>query len=48
MDKPCKHCDKADERKETVLKCDKPCSQGKAWYECEKMLIEFLQGKIRI
>lgn len=48
MENPCRHCDKADDRKETVLKCDKPCRQGKDWYECEKLVIEFLQGKIII
>ena len=48
MDNPCKYCGKADDRKNTVLKCDKPCSQGKAWYECEKKLIDILSGRIRI
>ena len=48
MDRPCEHCDKADDRKETVLKCDKPCRQGKNWYECEKKIIEIFQGKLKI
>ena len=48
MDRPCNHCDKADDRKETVLKCDKPCRQGKNWYECEKKIIEIFQGKLKI
>lgn len=43
MDKPCKHCDKADNR-DNILKCDKPCSQGKAWYRCESELINVLRG----
>lgn len=48
MDFPCKHCDKADTRKETNPKCDKPCRQYKEWYKCCKNMIDFLSGKIRL
>lgn len=47
MDSPCKHCDKADMRP-GILKCDKPCNRGKDYYECEKLLIQVLQGKVKL
>ena len=45
MDNPCKHCDKANINKPTVLKCSEPCNKGKQWYECEEALIDILSGK---
>lgn len=48
MDNPCRHCNKADANKHTIFKCDKPCKKAKDWYDCEKMLIDALSGKIRL
>lgn len=46
MDFPRKHCDKADIRNGAVSKCDNPCRNYKEWYKCEKMLMDFLCGKM--
>lgn len=49
MDNPCKHCDKADIKRKTLAKCEKPCRQYKSWYECEKkFIIDILARKVRL
>ena len=45
MDLPCKHCDKADDRKE-LLKCDKPCTLAKDYVRCESKLIDMIMGSL--
>lgn len=44
MNKPCKHCDKADNRT-GYFKCDNPCHQAKQCYENNKKLLDILSGK---
>lgn len=44
---PCETCDKSDKRPE-LLKCDKPCAKAKDCVECERLLIQVLQGKIKL
>lgn len=46
MDLPCKHCDKADDR-ETLLKCDKPCTIAKDYARCESELINIIMDSIQ-
>ena len=47
MDKPCKHCNKANEEKYKydLLKCDKACNKAKQWKKCEEDLIAIIGGK---
>lgn len=44
MNRPCEHCDKADNRA-GFFKCEKPCRKAKQYYECEKKLIDIIGGK---
>lgn len=44
MNKPCEHCDKADENKQGYFKCDKSCNQAKQCYEGDKLLFDALSG----
>lgn len=44
MNKPCEHCDKADNRA-GFFKCEKPCLQAKLCYENNKKLFDILDGK---
>lgn len=45
MNKPCKHCDKADRRR-TYFKCDKPCQQAKQCYENDKKFLKRLRKEL--
>lgn len=44
MNKPCDHCDKADNRA-GFFKCDNPCRQAKQCHENNKKLLDILSGK---
>lgn len=45
MNKPCEHCEKADERA-GYFKCDKPCNQAKQCYENDKKLLKMIRPQL--